>query len=322
MLCGARSAYSGNQVSQHCRMSKEDLLSKYEFIVNTSQELMTMIDRTYRYVAANKAYCAAHNRNHESVIGSTVGEIWGTEKLDDVFDYLEQCFKGRNVHYESWFEFPALGERCFEVYCYPFFEDQTVTHIVVISRDITERKKLEEKVFVDSLTGLYNYRYLNQRIEEEFERALRYDLNLSVVFIDIDNFKSINDALGHQTANEILRDLAGIMAESTPSDMDSRASLRKADIAGRYGGEEFVILLPETTKENAQFIAERLRRQVEAHDFFHYQNQPGTRVTISLGIAAFPNDLPKNPGDLLRKADLAMYDAKHRGRNRVSLYDN
>ncbi|MCP4601909.1 MAG: GGDEF domain-containing protein [Proteobacteria bacterium] len=301
-------------------MKDESHLARLEFIVNTSKEFMTMISRDYRYVAANKAYCAAHNREEEAVVGKTISEIWGKEKNKDIIGYVDECFTNREVHYESWFEFPALGMRCFEVYCYPFIEQEIVTHIVVVSRDITERKVLEEKVFIDPLTGLYNYRYINKRIEEEFERASRYNLDVALLFADIDFFKKINDKLGHQGGNEILTHMANILSNSTKKSLGTRPTLRKADIIGRFGGEEFVVLLPETSKENAENIAERIRDTIENYNFPHSKDHPNVVITISIGIAAYPDDGIENPGDLIKKADLAMYDAKHKGRNRVSIY--
>jgi len=301
-------------------MEKSNLLKKFEFIVNTSKEFMTLISREYKYEAANKSYCDAHNRSHEDIIGKTIAEIWGKEKSIIIKGYIEECFTGREVHYESWFEFPALGLRCFEVYCYPYVENGVTTHMVVISRDITERKVMEEKVFVDPLTGLYNYRYINQRMDEEFERARRYNLSLSLLFADIDFFKDVNDKLGHQTGNEVLICLANILNNATGSSMGLRKGLRKADIISRFGGEEFVVLLPETSKEDAAIISERIRSSVENFQFPHYRINPDVKITVSIGVSSYPDDGIYNAGELLKKADLAMYDAKNNGRNRVSLY--
>jgi diguanylate cyclase (GGDEF)-like protein/PAS domain S-box-containing protein len=301
-------------------MIREDLLKKYEFIVNTSKEFMTLISRDYVYEAANDSYCRAHNRTSDQVVGKTVAEIWGGQKSEVIKGYIQECFQGRVVHYESWFEFPALGLRCFEVYCYPYQEKGTTTHMVVVSRDITERKQMEEKVFVDPLTGLFNYRYMNQRLEEEFERARRYNLSLPMLFADIDLFKDVNDNLGHFAGNEVLVHMANIFSNSTEKSISPTSRLRKADIIARFGGEEFVVLLPETSKQDAMHIAERIRNTVENYNFPHYAENSDIRITVSIGVAAFPDDDIDNPGDLLKKADLAMYDAKHKGRNKVSTY--
>ena len=167
---------------------------------------------------------------------------------------------------------------------------------------------------------VYNYRYFNQRIEEEYERARRYKLNLPLLFIDIDNFKQINDTLNHHAGNEILKDIACILSNEDEKYREANANLRKADVVARFGGEEFVVILPETTKDDAYRIAERTRKSIEEFDFAHYRGHPELKVTVSIGVAAFPDDKIKNAGDLLKKADLAMYDAKSKGRNRVSLY--
>ncbi len=298
-------------------MNQKDMLKKFEFIVNTSQEFMTMINRDYVYVAANQAYCKAHKRKNKDVVGATIDDVWGEATAVIIKGYLHEAFSGREVHYESWFDFPALGKRCFEVYSYPFVEEGETTHIVVISRDITERKLLEEKAFVDPLTGLYNYRYLNQRLDEEFERAKRYNLNLSALFVDIDNFKEFNDKMGHQAGNDILINMSKILCNSTLSSLGNSPQLRKADIIARFGGEEFIILLPETNKADSEIIAERIRNTIALYNFPHYEERSDVRVTISVGIASYPVDAAENPGDLLKKADLAMYEAKNKGKNRV-----
>ncbi len=303
-------------------MDEKNLLSKFEFIVNTTKEFMTMIDENRRYVAANKAYCVAHNMTQDQVIGKSIADIWGSERTKIIRKYVDECFTGREVHYESWFEFPALGERCFEVYCYPFIDDDEVTHIVVVSRDITERKELERKVFVDPLTGVYNYRYVNQRIAEELARAQRYNLNLSLLFVDVDFFKDVNDNIGHQGGNDVLVHIAGILNNTAPQPSRPKLKLRKTDIVARFGGEEFVVLVPETSKSDACILAERIRSTVESYNFPHLEANPESRITVSVGVAAFPDDSIENPGDLLKKADLAMYEAKHMGRNKVSPYSD
>ncbi len=301
-------------------MDEKKSLSKYEFIVNTSKEFMTMIDSSRRYVAANKAYCMAHNMTQDQVVGKTIVDIWGSERTEIIQKYVNECFTGREVHYESWFDFPALGKRCFEVYCYPFIDGDTVTHIVVVSRDITERKELERKVFVDPLTDVYNYRYINQRMAEELERAKRYNLNLSLLFADVDFFKNVNDNIGHHGGNDVLMHIAGILNNSTQKSISPQLKLRKTDIVARFGGEEFIVLAPETSKKDAFTLAERIRSTVESYNFPHLEANPESKITVSIGVAAFPEDDIENPGDLLKKADLAMYEAKHDGRNCVVSY--
>jgi diguanylate cyclase (GGDEF)-like protein len=154
----------------------------------------------------------------------------------------------------------------------------------------------------DGLTGIYNRRGFETRIIETLAAAGRNGLGLSLLIIDIDHFKRLNDEFGHLLGDEVLRQVAKVFTQQ----------LRKNDVVCRYGGEEFAILLPETTTERAQAVAEKLRRVVADHQF------PGVPrpVTISLGIADCPTHAASRD-ELVRAADEALYAAKQNGRNRV-----
>ncbi len=124
----------------------ENMLKKYEFIANSSKEFMTMIDRNYVYEAVNDAYCHAHNKKRSEFIGKTVPKVWGEEIFTTVLkNYLDQCFEGKEVRYQRWFNFTALGRRYFDVIYYPFYNNRAVTHTVVVTRDITDLKLMEER---------------------------------------------------------------------------------------------------------------------------------------------------------------------------------
>jgi diguanylate cyclase (GGDEF)-like protein len=161
----------------------------------------------------------------------------------------------------------------------------------------------------DELTGLYNFRHFRERFMDESERAIRYSHNLSLLMCDIDYFKNYNDANGHEAGNEVLKKLAGLMA----------GSVRDVDFVARYGGEEFVILLVETGRDNAGIFAERLREKVEEEIFPYQKKQPGHNLTITIGIASFPQDA-KTSEELIIRADQALYRGKKAGRNRVVSY--
>ena len=156
---------------------------------------------------------------------------------------------------------------------------------------------------VDGLTGIYNRRFFEKRLVEELGRAARYQNPLSLLMIDIDHFKKINDEFGHLLGDEVLRQVSALF----------RAQLRKADIICRYGGEEFVILLPETSGEDARAAADKVRRVIEGHAF------PGVPrpVTISAGVAEFPVH-GSTRDELVKAADSALYASKQAGRNRVT----
>jgi diguanylate cyclase (GGDEF)-like protein len=161
----------------------------------------------------------------------------------------------------------------------------------------------------DTLTGLYNRRYFDERFGMEVQQAFVNKSSLSLILIDIDHFKKVNDTYGHLEGDKILRGVGSLL----------KNSVRKNDTVARYGGEEFVLILPETNLEAASMIAERIRQVVES-TAFDVENAH-IRVTISLGISSFPSHRPRSKEELVKMADLALYHAKGEGRNRVSLYD-
>ncbi|MCM8776621.1 MAG: GGDEF domain-containing protein [Candidatus Omnitrophica bacterium] len=175
---------------------------------------------------------------------------------------------------------------------------------------------------VDALTGLYNYRFFNNYLEAEIVRSARHGHHLSLLFVDIDRFKVFNDTFGHARGDILLKEIADLLkAKDTPKTAQRKVefSSRKSDIPVRVGGDEFILILPETSKEGALFCAERLRQAVEQRLFLGKTGQAKQHVTISIGVAEFPLDAT-NKKDLVDKADAALYQAKQLGRNRVYVY--
>lgn len=163
-------------------------------------------------------------------------------------------------------------------------------------------ERVRQLAYVDGLTGIHNRRYFEMRIVEELERASRFQGRVALIMVDIDHFKRLNDEYGHLLGDEVLRCIAGILKQQ----------LRKVDMVCRYGGEEFAVVVPETTGDNAMVVAEKLRRQVECHPF------PGVPrpVTMSCGVADYPlHGVTRD--ELVAAADGALYQAKQAGRNRV-----
>jgi diguanylate cyclase (GGDEF)-like protein len=162
----------------------------------------------------------------------------------------------------------------------------------------------------DPLTGMLNRRYLIERLAEELKRSQRHEYAMSFMMIDIDDFKHYNDRNGHQAGDVALEMTAQCL----------KSALRGADVASRYGGEEFCILLPQTTIEEATAIAERIRRRVLRMRFPHGKSQPQGAVTVSIGVSAFCGEVD-TPELMIKMADRALYAAKHRGKNRVEAYE-
>ena len=165
---------------------------------------------------------------------------------------------------------------------------------------------LKELTIRDGLTGLYNHRHFQETLAVEILRSKRHAKTFSLVFLDVDFFKQYNDTHGHLHGDAVLVALSKLLI----------AGLRKSDVAVRYGGEEFVLLLPETSKENAFALAGTIREKIAAHPFPGRETQPQGKVTVSMGIAAYPED-GSDSSTLLHRADEALYQAKNGGRNRV-----
>jgi diguanylate cyclase (GGDEF)-like protein len=161
-------------------------------------------------------------------------------------------------------------------------------------------EEMRRLAITDDLTGLYNRRHFLDRLQGEIDRARRYEVPFGMLFIDIDNFKELNDSFGHQVGDRILAELGTVLKQWA----------RSSDLVARYGGEEFVVLLPMTDKLRSQMAAERLRTQIEKHTFYRRK-----KLTVSVGIAAFPGD-GETAERLLGCVDEALYMAKNTGRNR------
>jgi diguanylate cyclase (GGDEF)-like protein len=167
-------------------------------------------------------------------------------------------------------------------------------------------KAADDGAHIDGLTGLWNRRRLEERLEEEVQKAERERRNLSVLILDIDHFKAYNDSNGHLKGDDLLRQLGQLL----------KASIREDDLAARYEGAELVVLYPGAAKTLATRLANSLRHTVAAYPFPHRQEQPSGAVTVSGGVATFPEDSGSG-ADLLRCADQALYEAKAAGGNRV-----
>jgi diguanylate cyclase (GGDEF)-like protein len=185
-------------------------------------------------------------------------------------------------------------------------------------------ERLRDLVVRDNLTGLYNHRYFHYRLNSEIERAKRYHRPLSLLILDVDDFRRINDRHGHLAGDEVLRGVAESILGSIRR-IDGKRGY-EVDIGCRYGGEEFTVILPEVTASQALAMAQRLRASIEDIRFdirvdrtrekTHDPKGEPTKVTVSIGVASYP-EYAGDPAELMRAADEAMYAAKRMGKNRV-----
>jgi diguanylate cyclase (GGDEF)-like protein len=175
---------------------------------------------------------------------------------------------------------------------------------------VTQNSRLFDRVknlsVRDGLTELYNHRHSIELLQNEFERVGRYEAGVSVLMLDIDHFKQVNDELGHPAGDMVLREVARVL----------RDTLRTVDSVGRYGGEEFVAILPHTRYDEARQTAERVRHAIEQNAF--RVGERALRITVSLGVATYPSETVDSPNALIHEADKALYRAKQAGRNTVA----
>jgi len=167
--------------------------------------------------------------------------------------------------------------------------------------------RLKEYSFKDEVTGLYNRRFFTMRLDEELARYRRFNHPASVVLLDLDGFKAVNDDFGHMVGDETLRDIAQILQKHS----------RGINVISRYGGDEFAVLLVETSKAGARLYADRIRQVIGTFPFSH-----GKQVTASLGVASVPDDEAMTAEDLFRAADEALYSAKRAGKNQVAVNEH
>ncbi|MBI5847436.1 MAG: diguanylate cyclase [Nitrospirae bacterium] len=287
-------------------------------IFDSIRDPFMILDSDYKIIKANQAYsdlkgimlddlinekCYAVTRQREAVCNECI--VAKTFRSGDPAAKEKKVLTDSGMH--EWLE----------IYTYPILNQEgVVTHVIEYVRNITDRKRAEEEShrFIkeletlsseDSLTGLQNRRMIFERLRHEIERVRRYKSGLSLIFCDLDSFKEINDNYGHQAGDEVLRTIADIL----------RMAVRANDVIGRYGGDEFLILLPQTSLKGAQELAERIRFSVQETKF----DMPGGRsagTTMSIGVAYY-DGTESDAGALLSRIDTALYVSKRSGKNQV-----
>ena len=282
-----------------------------------------IIDRDYRIMKANESYARMRGKTVEQLIGKRCYEI-----LQNRNDVCEDCSvketfeSSRPNAKEKLVSFSGGSHVWIEIFTHPVFDENgNVTSVIEYTRDVTKRKRAEAERDIlvdklqylsrtDDLTGLLNRRALIEKLEDEVRRTQRYKTHLSILICDIDYFKEINDSYGHDTGDRVLQIVSNLFKES----------LRSIDIIGRYGGDEFLVILPETSMDAAKEIAERIRSTI---DNFRWEREgkEAIRTTLSLGVAEFDID-KETIDDLIKRADNALYMAKGGGRNRVYIIGN
>jgi len=304
------------------------------FLVNRRLVLENLI---YRLVLLNtrNAVIVARRGGRIHMVNRMAEEIFGCKREAVTGRLFEAVFTGRRQPGELAFSYPvaavmAAGKDVCNIEksyvtadgwrytlltdCLHLRDEGGRPHgAMMIIRDITERKLVEEKlqglVVRDSLTMLYNHSYLKQALDREVTRAGEQGGRLAFLMMDVDNFKGYNDQFGHPAGDELLKKLARLLEKH----------MRQADIPGRYGGDEFAVILPGADQAVAVEVGERLRRAFAEHPFPYRELMPGGRITVSVGVACFPGDAA-GAAELIRQADEAMYNAKRNAKNRVEVW--
>lgn len=276
-------------------------LNKVDNIKQNKNKIIEIEDEAYQLISQGRKQEAVnllkswnYIKNHQELIKST-------EELTDLVNEHVQ----NNISFRKniiLFTFVILFI-LFGILIYAWY-----TSIKTWRYNIQKRKEKEQEIiylnYHDSLTDLYNRRYFMQAGKREIERAYRYGESLSIMMLDIDHFKNINDTYGHITGDNVLKHLATILKES----------VRNVDIVGRLGGDEFAIILPKSSLNKAKQVAERLRKNIEDNTFKF--EEANISITVSIGLVAY-NQKNSNIDNMIHKADLALYGAKKRGRNCV-----
>ena len=188
-------------------------------------------------------------------------------------------------------------------------KDELIIRANALLKIKTIKDRLEKVSATDELTELHNRKYLQERLEEEISRSKRYGTKLSCILFDLDYFKVVNDMYGYEWGDILLKKIANKL----------NAMARKEDIVTRYGDEEFLLVLPNTSEENAFLFGERFRREVEKMEFIPAGEEEAHKITISGGISTYPcmPDVDEDANTVIRYAEHALYNAKHRGRNKI-----
>jgi len=304
------------------------------FLVNRRLVLENLIYRLILFNSRNAVIVVRRNgRIH--LVNRVAEEIFGCRREAVLGLPFEAVFTGRQQPGEVAFSYPvaavlAAGEDVCSVEksyvttdgrhyslltdCLQLRDEGGKPHgVMLIIRDITEQKALEEKLqslaVRDSMTMLYNQSYLKQALEREVARALEQGGRVAFLMMDADNFKDYNDLFGHPAGDELLKKLARLLEKH----------VRQEDIVGRYGGDEFAVILPGADQTVAVEVGERLRRAIAEYPFPYQELMPGGRIIVSAGVACFPDDAA-SAAELIRHADEAMYNAKRNIKNRVEVW--
>ena len=289
---------------------------KYRSIIENASDAIISIDEHWKILMVNPAAEEVLGYGKDEMIGMDIRLLLPpryAKNWDIIRSYTSPKESAADTRYIKLSAQRKYGEEIHVHVSIPENRNQGKRSFTVILRDISERKAFEEELrllsITDSLTNLFNRRHFYSLAQKDLERAVRNRVPFSVILIDVDRFKTYNDDFGHQEGDFLLREIAGLM----------RKTFRLMDSCFRFGGEEFLVLLPETNAGGAMIAAERFRTRLAAMEFLLPSAGTPVAVTVSIGISDYRDGYTID--DIVRYADLAMYGAKNAGRNRTVTYE-
>lgn len=283
--------------------SFESEVNRRSMLVDAIPILVSYIDRERRYQEVNAAYEDWFDLEASDIRGKFMWEVVGDAAYETIRPHLDAALSGEEVSYEAEVPYRGAGNRTVLAQYQPSFDASgNIGGVYAVVRDLTPVKQAEQ----DFLTGLWNRRKFQEQAEYLLARAARYPQTLSLILLDIDHFKAVNDHRGHLVGDEVLKVVGQHLGDT----------VRGVDAVGRWGGEEFIVLVPETGAAEAGQLAERIRGEVARLTFGGAED---LSVTVSLGVAQARKEEALE--QLLERADVAMYQAKRAGRDRVVVAD-
>jgi diguanylate cyclase (GGDEF)-like protein len=283
--------------------------------LSENPQLVKKTFRSVTLVEANEAAYRLYGVKGKNELLGALRRTFTTTAMDVLVEQFVSVLAGE-AEFTGEFKYKSLAagkiQDVFMRISVPRDHMVTLARVIVTLEDITVWKRIErqlrKRAQLDGLTKLLNHTTIMQRLEEELIRAKRYGLSLSCLMVDLDHFKVINDKFGHPRGDVILRQVATMI----------KNAVRRVDIVGRYGGDEFLLILPETKPENARFVAMRIHKMFSTK-VFKYQQVISFHISLSIGITGYPSKRVKDCKDLISLADKAMYMAKKSGRNRIAI---
>lgn len=290
----------------------------YSAILRSTRNAIVAVDRGGVITTFNQMAEALFEIDAREVIGKHFDNVFtgrvAPGEVNFTYPVVHVATTGQGIcKDEKMYQSPDGWEQVLLLDCLPLDEGHRIAGAVLLARDITEAKVIEQRLFeltqLDGLTGLHNHTYLKRSLQRELAEAQKSGRKVAFLLLDIDNFKVYNDWFGHLTGDGLLQEFSRVL----------RRSVRSTDILGRYGGDEFAVIMPGADSAAAQKVGERIRLAIENYPFLHREEMPGGKITASIGIAVYPEDA-RNVNEMIAHADEAMYRVKRKLKNEVQLY--